>query len=351
MWIKWVCSLFALLVLVQLAVEMGPKEAPSPGVPVFHPGMSCPAWESDAYGTLKANRALLALRDLHVEWVALVVTWYQDRVDSLAIYRDPRYTPDDDGLVRAIQLLHRLGFKVMLKPTVDVQDGSWRGDIAFESEEQWNLWFSSYRHFLNHYARLAADQEVEELCVGVELASTLDRERNWREVIEGVRQRFPGPLVYAANWDSFWEVPFWDALDYVGIDAYFELAVDEDPTVEELMAAWAPWVAELEALYEIVQKPILFTEAGCRSISRASARPWDWATPGEVDLEEQARYYEATLRTFWDKPWFYGFYWWAWSPQWGSGGTYDTGYTPRGKPAADVLARWYARPSPRNASR
>jgi len=343
MLIKWLCGLLALLIGLQLVEEMtGPHEG-TRREPVFHPGMSFAAWESRAYGTLDAGRSLLALRELNVKWVALVVTWYQDRLDSLAIYRDPRYTPDDEGLVEIIQLLHHLGFKVLLKPTVDVQDGSWRGDISFQDEEGWDLWFASYRHFLAHYARLAADQGVEEFCVGVELSSTLSREDDWRKVIAEVRKLFPGPLTYAANWDSFWRVPFWDALDYVGIDAYFELAVDEDPSLEELMAAWAPWAEELETLYELVEKPILFTEAGCRSISGASLQPWNWAIPGEVDLEEQALYYEATLRTFWNKPWFYGFFWWAWDPHWESGPAADTGYTVRGKPAGEVLARWYAR--------
>lgn len=312
--------------------------------PLFQKGMSYASWQHDAYATPEASRSILFLREIGVEWVSLVVTWYQETPDSLIIYRDPYLTPDDEGVIQTIKLIHRLGMKVLLKPTVDVKDGAWRGEIGFDTEEEWEAWFSSYRYFINYYAELAAKYKVEEFSVGVELERTVHRESQWRWIIENVRARFPGSLVYAANWDSYQNVNFWDALDYVGIDAYFELAVGASPKLEELLTAWAPWVEELEAFYEIVRKPILFTEIGCRSVAKASARPWYWNTPGEVDLQEQARYYEAALRLFWDKPWFYGFYWWAWGPKLGGFGDDDTGYSPKGKPAEQILMDWYAKP-------
>ena len=311
------------------------------GVPLFQKGISFASWQHDAYDTPEAARAISLLKGTNAEWVSLVVTWYQQAPDSTVIYRDPRLTPDDEGVIRAIELIHRLGMKVLLKPTVDVADGAWRGEIRFDGEEDWQAWFSSYRYFINYYAELAARYGVEELSVGVELAGTVHREREWRWIIENVRARFKGPLVYAANWDNYQNVNFWDALDYVGIDAYFELAVGPSPKLEELLAAWTPWVEELEAFYERVKKPILFTEIGCRSLTGASARPWDFLTPGEVDLQEQARYYEAAFRTFWNRPWFYGFYWWAWGPGSSELGEADTGYSPRGKPAERILSRWY----------
>ena len=308
----------------------------------FQKGISYASWQHDAYDTPEADRSISSLKEIDVKWVSLVVTWYQEAPDSTIIYRDPRLTPDDEGIIRAIKLIHRLGMRVLLKPTVDVADGTWRGEIRFDSEEDWRAWFSSYRYFINYYAELAAKYGVEELSIGVELAGTIHREKEWRRIIENVRSRFRGPLVYAANWDNYHNVSFWDALDYVGIDAYFELAVRASPKLEELLAAWAPWAAELEAFHQQVQKPILFTEIGCRSLAGASAHPWDFLTSGEVDLEEQALYYEAAFRTFWNRPWFYGFYWWAWGP---NSGNADTGYSPQGKPAELILKEWYERPT------
>lgn len=330
-----------LALLVVLLVIQQPRMKPE--APRFQKGISYAAWKHDGYDGPEAAQAVALLKERGVEWVSLVVTWYQETQQSQVIYRDPRLTPDDEGLIQAIQLIHRLGMKVLLKPTVDVKDGTWRGEVSFDHEEDWRAWFSSYGYFINYYADLASEHGVEEFCVGVELLGTVHREPEWRWIIDGVRGRFEGPLTYAANWNNYWQVDFWDALDYAGIDAYFELAAGESPGGEELLRAWAPWVEELEVFHRKVGKPILFTEVGCRSLSKASARPWDWAAAGEVDLHEQARYYEATFRTFWDKPWFAGFYWWAWGPKLGRFGDDDTGYSPRGKPAEKVLIDWYAK--------
>lgn len=54
----------------------------------------------------------------------------------------------------------------------------------------------------------------------------------------------------------------------------------------------------------------------------------------------QAKAYESVLAAFWEKPWFYGAYWWKvgsnafWGPL-------DRSHTPWGKPAMDVISHWY----------
>jgi hypothetical protein len=60
--------------------------------------------------------------------------------------------------------------------------------------------------------------------------------------------------------------------------------------------------------------------------------------------------YEATLETFWNKPWFQGIFWCYWfeydliSYGWGGGGPSDTGPSPQNKLAEQVLRSWYAKP-------
>ena len=67
--------------------------------------------------------------------------------------------------------------------------------------------------------------------------------------------------------------------------------------------------------------------------------PWD-ETPRKVSLEHQARGYEAIFKAFWDKPWFSGIYWWRVGSN-GEGGADDGHHTPWGKPAMDVVSRYY----------
>lgn len=182
------------------------------------------------------------------------------------------------------------------------------------------------------------------LCVGVELDGTRHREAEWRETIRQVRSLYRGPLTYATNWNSELDITWWDALDYVGVDAYYPLVERPGCTVEELKTAWNRHRDRLRQLHRKTGRPILFTEIGYRSTDQAAILPWEWEKPAAVSLEEQARLYQATLETFWDEPWFAGAFWWLWEVKPPDDPRRDSGYTPQGKPAWDVLRAYYARP-------
>ena len=58
--------------------------------------------------------------------------------------------------------------------------------------------------------------------------------------------------------------------------------------------------------------------------------------------DEQAAGYEALLETFGGEPWWAGVFWWVWVdvPQEGLPAALD--YSVRGKPAEDVLQRYWS---------
>ena len=56
--------------------------------------------------------------------------------------------------------------------------------------------------------------------------STTGRDGQWRAVIAAVRAEFDGTLTYAGDWTDAIYVPWWDALDLIGVDAYYQLAED-----------------------------------------------------------------------------------------------------------------------------
>jgi hypothetical protein len=229
----------------------------------------------------------------------------------------------------------------MLKPHVDSVNGEWRGTFQPEDPE---IWFDNYWDMMAIFAKLARDDDVEILSIGCEFVELTTSEylQNWRKLVQSIRGIYDGPLVYAANWGrEALQVEFWNDLDYVGIDAYFELTNTANPVLEELLAAWAPYLTQIESIHEAWQRPIVLTEIGYRSIDGANMRPWDWEHPGELDLAEQALCYQAVMRAFGEKAWFSGIYWWNWEPDLSLGGKADKGYTPYGKPAGLVLKQWY----------
>jgi hypothetical protein len=306
-------------------------------------GMSFTAWWHDTYLSPESDSSLALLRPDNVQWIALLTTWYQDSARATRIYEDTMRTPSDLSVCHAIARAQTLGLKVMLKPHVDCQNGDWRGNIMPDPAGEW---FRSYRRFIQHYAQIAESLGCGQLCVGTELDNTTDgHESEWRAVIDSVRVRFSGPITYAANWDSYnTKVPFWSAVDLVGIDAYFPLTNTNNPTVPQLVSAWnTRWLPNIEAFQTQVQKPILVTEIGYRSVDSCNMRPWDYGMSGPVDTAEQRDCYEAAFQVFWDKPWFRGFFWWNWTTSPDQGGPSDRDYTPHSKPAERILRQWYER--------
>ncbi len=317
-------------------------------------GISYATWWSGDYAKPGADYSLELLSSTGANWISLIVTGYQANYLSTTIDRTSAHTPTDAELVHVIHQAHSLGLKVMLKPHVDLLDesnGFWRGDIGdgFTTEALWSAWFASYRSFIEHYAQLAKDNSADQFCVGTELLGTTRRRpADWRALVAGVRAIYPGPLVYAALKEGEeTSITWWDAVDYIGVDSYYQLTsdIDHDPTEAELEALWAEHAATMANLSASNgNKPILLTEVGYRSQHGCSDHPWDSVIESPVDLEEQAFAYQATFRKLYTQPWLAGMFWWYWSPDRFTSGPCDDSYSPHQKPAEDILRAWYGGP-------
>ena len=330
--------------------------------------MTINAWSAEAYNSSDFDLSIANLANIKANWVTFTVFWFMEKYNSTEIHRRPdKYTASDSSLIHAIQKAHELEMKVTLKPMIDVVDGTWR---ALIQPTNWTAWFENYRNFINYYATFAKEYEVELFEVGTELTSSqkcMHADQEWRRVINETRTRFFKNITYAANWDSYSiyaakpqsAVEFWDALDYIGVDAYFPLTDSYNPTVEQLINAWSQpasgwwgtgrnWTNELYLTYNQTGKQIVFTEIGYVSQNGANTQPWAGlfprGSPEQIDLQEQADCYQAALEVFKDKNWFVGWFWWNWEtdPSAGSPGTPDYNwYPPQNKPAQDILCQYY----------
>lgn len=257
----------------------------------------------------------------------------------------------DLGITTTAELARAAGIKTLLKPHIwlsNMRGGKWRGEIAMDTEADWRSWFDSYEKFILHYAHLAEKNQIEALCVGTELRLTASlREQDWREVIRKVRSVFSGRLTYAANWYlEFEEVKFWDALDFIGIQAYFPLSDTTSPSLNELIEGWMPYKATIDSISTAYNRPVVFTEVGYKSSIDTAIEPWEWPThplqpADEADLETQATCYEAFFQTFWNEDWCEGAYFWKWFPRVRHPDKFYRNFTPQHKPAQEVMAKWY----------
>ncbi len=262
----------------------------------------------------------------------------------------------------------------------------WTNGLSFGDEQ---AWFNNYTRFAVHYAQLAQTLNIPLLIIGGDLAYIATdtpgtgattkptaglggdagvkcygrRDCEWRHVINAVRSasfkplgskhataggNYAGKLTFAATTDTAtdgsklstpeWStITFWDALDLIGIDAFFPLTSGaQEPTVEDLQGAWKGNIqADAASPAEIVNgkplnivktlqdfsdqygKRILFTGAGYESIAGATASPGSWtsSSPTEDDLEQQNDM-QALIQTFTDETWWLGVIWTADYPVW-----------------------------------
>jgi hypothetical protein len=321
--------------------------APAQAATEFQKGMNYVTWWADIYSSPTSDQSLRDLADTGTTWIALVVTGYQPTYASTRITWRPPQTPTDADLAHVIAMAHSLGMKVMLRPIVDLSsdDAHWRADIgtAFRTRKAWSTWFASYNAFIGNYASVAERYGADMFCIGVEMEGVSRRTTEWRQVAANVRARYAGPIVYSANWGGEEaRITWWDAVDYIGVDAYYELSDVNNPTLAALKAAWISrgYVAVLERLATTFQRPVLITELGYRSINGAARAPWDWSVTGAVDFQEQADAYQAAFETFRGRPWLAGIYWYNWDVEPADDGSDADRYTPRGKPAEEIL-RYY----------
>jgi hypothetical protein len=283
-------------------------------------------------------RSMGEMADVGATWVQFTPAWFQNTRNASAIARSP-LTMSDDNLERAIALAHKYRLKVFLTPHLYLPNDS-RSTIRPDDR---GAWFASYTAFITHYAAMAQRLGVEQFAVGSELSSISDDRPGWLQVIREVRARYHGTVLYAADPDEAARVPFWDALDMIGIDAYYPLSKVPTTDVSALQRSWEPIRAEMAAGSARYGRKILFTEAGYTSQEGTTTRPNDWMLGTKPNESEQAAAYLALLATFSDQPWWEGVYWWVWNALPDDGSDHATNYSPRGKAAERVIREWWHR--------
>jgi len=126
----------------------------------------------------------------------------------------------------------------------------------------------------------------------------------WTHLIKNARNHFSGAIGYAANFDNYQNIGFWNALDFIGINAYFKLrseinAVDQDDLLDSFQNKWEKIFTEIDSFRNNIglkTRPVIFTELGYTYRQLATIYPWtgaDFAIVGTdsnkqmIILEEQ----------------------------------------------------------------
>ncbi|MCJ7622595.1 MAG: hypothetical protein MUO76_03760, partial [Anaerolineaceae bacterium] len=299
------------------------------------------------------------IKPLGANWISIGANVFQENITSTQIRLDYDWGMNDEDVIYLIGLAKENGLRVFLKPWVGIRYGADDASLAGRAmdfgsdEEKWTEWFDSYTEFILHYAQMAEEYQVDMFSIGAELYTgpqsgqvigPIRRTQNFETLIAKVREIYSGPLTYSAHWKGELKyIQFWDKLDYIGIDAYYNLTTYPHATVEQLVNSWEGPIADIEKLSEKWNKPIIFTEIGYTSTESTTMYPgWPDGFPNDpVDLQIQANAYEAAFQALQDQPWWHGVFWSNWKSVFGYGGPNNRDFVPSGKPAEDVLRHYY----------
>ncbi len=248
-----------------------------------------------------------------------------------------------------INLLPSDNHSVMLKPHINFGGIPYRGDFYLETEVHWQIFENSYKKLILKIAELSNTHPIDLLCIGTELREFVKRRPLfWESLIETLKEEYPElKLIYAANWDDYEAFPFWEEMDYIGIDSYFPLVNKPTPTVEELIAAYSPIKNNIRNFSCQHNKKIVFTEYGFRSIDYAAWKSWELpgtAVATTYNFAVQSNGYEAFYKSFWDEPWVAGGFLWIWNlfkTELSTNPMLLNHWDPNFKPAESIIAHYY----------
>ncbi len=255
-----------------------------------------------------------------------------------------------DDMAAEVASAHARGLRVMLKPHIwssDFWDGSeWHGTIDQTSAEDHRQWWNSYRKLILFYAEFAEQTKCDYYCIGTELVQmTTTYPQEWRTLIADVREIFKGKISYAAHWEQEWkQITFWDALDFIGLGAYFPLNLPDSASTAQLVSAWQPHRKAIDSVARKFNRHVVFLEAGYRPVAGTWREPWLY-DGGQYNPAAQGRAFDALFQAFANDTWFRGLYVWKsftddnMARRVGE----QTGFLYKGLPGEEILKKWWQR--------
>jgi hypothetical protein len=310
--------------------------------------------------TLDSEAGLAALRRLRDLGVDTVATFPEVTMPDIT---RPGFTyGGQDAQLRAFARAARAaGLRTFLLPRIEspaffVPPHPWRADIRMADPADWPRFHEDFTKLVRHYGTLAREEGAAIFGIGLEYrAAVREHPDAWRAIARAAKEAFGGPITYSANWDDYEQVTWWDAVDLIGIGAYFELVDDglpddathaarsakrqPPPTLSAILDGWKPIKASLKALSGKYGKPVFFTEIGYTTFADTAYHPWMWQSERAVDPAQQALCYRALFRTFAGEPWWKGACLWTFYTDPSAAQSWN--YSPQGREAEKVVREAY----------
>jgi hypothetical protein len=301
----------------------------------------CPG--PDGMGTPGSDQALASLAGTGANWVAINLPLAQASGDAESVGADPALTPTPAALAHAVATAHQQHLRVMLRPLVVAADGTPRDSFAPADPK---AWLESYGAALAPYLEVARTSQIELVSVGTGF-SGLEVSAPWPKLIADARKGYTGALTYGAAaapgsaGGGYQAVPFWNQLDYIGVEAFFSLSPSPHPKDADLARGWKNAIAAVQAWAKQAGggKQVLFTSVGVPALAGGAADPAHPPVGADADPQVQ----EAAARTFFTgmngEFGIAGAFWYAWEYR-ATGGPGNP-FAVQGQPALQAIQAAY----------
>jgi len=302
------------------------------------------------------HKTINELQALSANWISLSPEAILN-AETLTLSMEPkdrRWTNTMEGYQTIIKKSKEQGQKVFLKPHVVLEnvvsinsklgkEVTWRGDIRPSFFFNWELIEESYRNYIMDLATFAEAQKVEMLCIGTEMKSFVkSRPEFWVQLIKEVRATYSGQIIYSANWDNYENIPFWELLDFIGVNSYFPISKEAVPNLRKVNKKWTGIKNDLHDFSLKYQKQIIITEFGYRNVKYAGQRPWTHVKEKIAERSDEAQYnlLNAYFQSLWKEDWLAGGFLWNWNYEPLKVG--NTDFSVQDKPAIKLVREFFA---------
>ncbi len=302
-------------------------------IPTYHP-----SWKTLLPASLKAVQGSGA------NWLVLAPTWSYGRkspgndppVLMPLADKDALWADMNDAILQA----QDAGLNVALFPTAHfaLPSAEWWAGAPRQDPGWWPVWFAQYRTFVLHHADLAQQTNAEALILGGDWllpalpdgklpdgtlsGAPADAEERWRKLIDEVRARFSGNLLWAVSERSVEAPPpFLDAFDQIYLTLDLPPGQPFDTVLGMDLGSWLDGVVW--------------------PLNVQTGRPVTLAVglPANPDLQIQVDLFQQVLNEAVQRDWIVGFVARGFYPP---AALQDPSASIHGKPASDLLREWFA---------
>lgn len=263
------------------------------------------------------------------------------------------------------------GLDLAVFPTIHLgsNPGSW-WSTAQKDAGWWQSWFDRYQEFILNNADYAEQVKAKALILGDpgiqpslpgksakdSQGSPTDADKRWRQLIQDVRVRYKGQIIWALTAPGNISTPPNFISEVDGVYALVSAPLGDNanngfagfvPQVEKLLDG------DIQAIKTSLSKPVWVgidypsvtgAEKGCAATGDGCVAfslldpPYTEDVPAQINLQEQVDIYHAFLTAINDRPWVDGFISRRYYPP---VPLQDKSSSVHGKPAANVLWFWF----------